>query len=287
MNYFTYEMSGHLIVSDEDAAEFLQSQFSANLRPLKPGQAVYGLWLDVKGKIVADSWVLCEGPERFRLFSEHCPASTIAEKLERHIIADDVVIEVLPPAPSVALIGEGAGAAREGASALACLPGRRAVMPSVECVFESAPARAGFVQSLKGESISEARLHALRIEAGVPLVPQEAGPGELPGEVGLDRDAVDFTKGCFLGQEVVARMHNVGKPTRSLYLVRGSGGLPKCPAEITNTESKVVGELRSAYKDNDGWRGVALLKMRALTAASEIRLGEQTIVVLSEYARKS
>ena len=49
MVYFSYEMSGHLIVSGEDAADFLQSQFSADLGHLRPGQAVYGLWLDVRG----------------------------------------------------------------------------------------------------------------------------------------------------------------------------------------------------------------------------------------------
>jgi glycine cleavage system aminomethyltransferase T len=58
-------------VSGEDAADFLQSQFSNDLRPFSSGQCTYGLWLDVKGKIVADSWIYCEGEEHFLVFGEN------------------------------------------------------------------------------------------------------------------------------------------------------------------------------------------------------------------------
>lgn len=285
MVYFSYEMSGHLIVSGEDAADFLQSQFSADLGHLRPGQAVYGLWLDVRGRIVADSWVFCQAQERFHLFSEHGSASTIAAKLERHIVADEVIIAIQSEAPAVALIDERAEARANEAGAFACLPGRRGRTPSAECIFQSVAGRDAFVNSLGSEAISEAQLHAFRLEAGVPLVPQEAGPGELPGEVGLDHDAVDFQKGCFLGQEVVARMRNVGKPTRGLYLVRSGDSPPSCPADITSREGKTIGELRSVHVEENGWRGVALLKIRALEAASGIFVNGQELVVINEYTQ--
>ena len=93
---YPYQMSAHLEVRGEDAADFLQSQFSNDLRPFYEGQCTYGLWLDVKGKLVADSWVLCEGEEQFRIFSECCRSEHIQQKLEHHIIADDVEDEFLP-----------------------------------------------------------------------------------------------------------------------------------------------------------------------------------------------
>jgi folate-binding protein YgfZ len=262
LEFFVYQMRAHLLVTGEDAPDFLQSQFSRDLRSLEPGYGVYGLWLDVKGKIVADSWVWREGPETFRIFSEHSAASGIVKKLERHIIADDVEIEVVEPTPALALVGEAVAQWRDGFSGLALLPGRRAQVASCECLFRTAEERDAVLAEFRGEPLSEPELHALRLEAGIPLVPQEAGPGELPGEAGLDEDAVDFDKGCFLGQEVVARMHNLGKSTRALYRVAGEGAQPVVPRPLEDETGKVIGELRSTSPRDDGWEGVALLKIR-------------------------
>ena len=113
---YNYTVGARLRVSDEDAADFLQSQFSQELRPFEAGQCTYGLWLDVKGKVIADSWVLCEGPEAFWVLSEHAIASELQAKLERHIIADDVCIEVSPARSACALIGTDAAALLEAAT---------------------------------------------------------------------------------------------------------------------------------------------------------------------------
>ncbi|MFP4260401.1 MAG: YgfZ/GcvT domain-containing protein [Opitutales bacterium] len=260
--FFIYQMRAHLLVTGGDAPDFLQSQFSRDLRSLEPGHGVYGLWLDVKGKIVADSWVWLEGPETFRIFSEHSAASGIVEKLERHIIADDVEIEVVEPTPALALVGVEAAQLQGSYSGLALLPGRRARVASCECLFRTVEERDAMIAELGGEPLTGPGLHALRLDAGIPLVPQEAGPGELPGEAGLDKDAVDFDKGCFLGQEVVARMHNLGKSTRALYRVTGDGVPPVVPQPLETETGKTVGELRSTSPRDAGWEGVALLKIR-------------------------
>lgn len=279
---YPYQMSAHLVVSGEDAADFLQSQFSRDLRPFAQPHAVYGLWLDVKGKVVADSWVLCLGPESFHLFSEHGAPGDLAAKLEHHIVADEVIIQVAPPAPALAVIGCGAADLGPDFPGFALLPGRRACAPSVEAVFESLRARDEYAGLLDGETLSEEALQGLRLEAGVPLIPQEVGPGELPGEAGLDRDAVDFNKGCFLGQEVVARMRHVGKPTRGLYLLGGDGAPPTCPTSLS-VGDRVVGELRSAYTDGARWRGVALLKLRHVTDAVELALPGRTARIVAPF----
>ena len=82
-----------LYAHGEDAADFLQSQFSNELRPFAVGRCTYGLWLDVKGKVQADAWVLQTGKESFRILSEHCSGAIIRSHLERHIVADDVEID--------------------------------------------------------------------------------------------------------------------------------------------------------------------------------------------------
>src|SRR5688572_7390567 len=83
-----------LHVTGEDAANFLQGQFTNDLRMLENSPTVYGLWLSVKGKVLADSFVLRAGNRNeFWIGSYFSPATVIRERLESHVIADDVAIE--------------------------------------------------------------------------------------------------------------------------------------------------------------------------------------------------
>ena len=262
MNIHLYSLKGALRVTDEDSADFLQSQFSNDLRPFDVGQATYGLWLDVKGKVIADSFVVCCAEEEFLVLSEHSPSETIQQKLEQHIIADDVEVESLDGVSGLSIIGGGAEAHLGSSEALAAFAGRRSVEPSVELIFESESSRDDYVSELGLSSLSSELLHSKRIRAGYPQIPVEIGAFDLPGEGGLENSAISFTKGCFLGQEVVARMHNLGKATRMLYHVEGKGMLPNCPTALLTNEGKTAGELRSGYASDKGWFGVALIKIR-------------------------
>jgi folate-binding protein YgfZ len=275
---YEYTPAGHLLVTDEDAADFLQSQFSNELRPFEYGRCTYGLWLDLKGKVIADSVIFCEGGERFRIMSEYSNSTTIAQKLDQHIIADDVVIDHMPLGGAIALIGMGAIAILDALGYLipesatfvhqdgvrvSC--GRRSQEVSFELWSDSAAKLADLKVRLVQMGVmfaSYERVQIIRIAAGVPSVPVEIGPQDLPGEGGLVGDGVSLTKGCFLGQEVVARMHNVGRSQRALFSVSGSGTPPVCPIVVYNSDSKKIGELRSAFSVDHGWQGVALLKDR-------------------------
>lgn len=288
---YIYEPKAYLRVSDEDSADFLQSQFSNDLSPFAEQQCTYGLWLDVKGKVVADSWVICEGEGSFRLISEHCEAAVIQDKLERHIIADDVEIEVLPTPKALRLAGAGVDVALRALNlnvpavgeslvvgACRCFLGRGAAGVSVELVFSELAAFEQAVKTLKAMEIvfldaGAASLAAMR--GRVPQVPEQLGPSDLPGEGRVEAEAISFTKGCFLGQEVVARMHHVGQPRRGLYLVAGSGALPEVPSSIVDASGKSAGELRAVAAEANGrWLGVAMLKIRVVSVSDlKLRLG--------------
>jgi folate-binding protein YgfZ len=288
-SYYEYKLAAHFLVTDEDAADFLQSQFTNDLRPFEAGRSTYGLWLDVKGKVIADSVVLCEGGERFRVLSELCPGEQIAAHLERHIIADDVAIEhcdpgfvfELPPAGVQALGCEFPACGRfvrvEDGILYSSRSGRYHLTAASEASREAIH---GKLSASGWTALSRAERGLARIAAGIPLVPMEVGHTDLPGEGELERDAVSFTKGCYLGQEVVARMHNIGKPQRRLFIVQGSGAAPEPPLEGHNTEGKQLGELRSAYPHADGWSGVALLKTRFTEVGAQLRVGSDTLSVL-------
>lgn len=275
---YEYKPAAHLLATDEDAADFLQSQFSNDLRPFTSGGCTYGLWLDVKGKVIADSFVLCEAETQFRILSEHSKAATISEMLERHIIADDVVIECLSEGSSIAVVGDESAAVLQSLAlqtpdvgtfaqmnGLCVYRGRRLLEPNFEIWSDSAEMISDLRERLIKvgvEFISAQQIELMRLEAGIPSIPKEIGPSDLPGEGALIDKGVSLSKGCYLGQEVVARMHNVGRAQRALFLLSGLGEAPDSPVSLYNNESRKLGELRSAFSSGEGWQGVALLKTR-------------------------
>lgn len=296
---YKYSMRAHLLVSDEDAADFLQSQFTNELRPFEAGRYSYGLWLDVKGKVLGDSVVLCEDAQRFRVLSPSSQGQVIADKLQQHIIADDVEVELQPDCAAYALIGDATAGVLEGLGIPVPEPGhfveqagvliycgRRSTCPAYELVCLSRAAADALDERLSQSElcwVDESRAQLERLAGGYPLVPQEIGPADLPGEGGLEQDAISFTKGCYLGQEVVARMHNVGSPQRGLFLLDGSGAVPELPLTLYNADEKAVGELRSAYAVGTGWRGVAILKTRFVGLGDVLHHAAGTARVLRAF----
>ncbi len=92
--FFCWRPAAWLRVAGPDAPSFLQGQFTNDLRALEKQAAVYGLWLSVKAKVLADSFVLRGAEENeFWIGSYFSPAAVIRERLESHVIADDVTVE--------------------------------------------------------------------------------------------------------------------------------------------------------------------------------------------------
>jgi folate-binding protein YgfZ len=278
--YFTYRPAALLEVSDEDAADFLQSQFSNDLRPFAADRCVYGLWLNVKGRVVADSTVLCLGEECFHLLSAHCAGESIQAHLERHVVADDVIIRALPAGRVFELDAGALGVleldALQAGQHAAVTWGRLWTVDGVS--HQLLTEKDGLSEDL-GQRLGAAGYEPLspqaharrRLEQGRPEVPLELGPGDLPGEAGMVGHGVSLHKGCFLGQEVVARMHNVGRAQRQLFRVEGQGDCPQLGAEVVTAEGKSVGSLRSLYDAGNDWFGVAMLKLRYLDPGAELR----------------
>lgn len=294
---YLYRPAANLHVEGEDAADFLQSQFSNDLRPFRAGACTYGLWLDVKGKVRADAWVLQLGEESFRIVSEHCRAKEIREHLEHHIVADDVDISEGDPLYGLSLFGSGAPEALqlpgllppeaghfcEGECVFA-FPGRRSADSGYELLFSGEDGLSGARDQFEQagiEFVSENRIQSERLDAGVPAVPVELGPEDLPGEAAMVGDAVSLSKGCFLGQEVVARMHNVGRARRGLFIFSGTGPVPSVPAGITDATGAAAGILRSVYSlSSGGWQGVVMLKLKALESTSAFSLNGNPVTML-------
>lgn len=280
MNFSTYpaifewKPAAWLRVTGEDAASFLQGQFTNDLRGMPLGGAVYGLWLTLKGKVLADSFVVrggegaSDGAESFWIGSYFSPAAVIKERLEAYVIADDVVIEDFTSEwAGVTVLGESVTAPL----GVVVFPGRRAKTASVEWVFPVGrrdEVRAGLAGRAElGLEAMEQR----RIEAGVPAVPADIGPGDLPGEGALESVAISYTKGCYLGQEVMARLKSMGQVRRRLLRVAGDGEPPGALPTALLVDGKKVGEVRSAVRDGaGGWMGLAMLSLIQVKAGATL-----------------
>jgi len=100
-------------------------------------------------------------------------------------------------------------------------------------------------------TVADEELELLRIKAGTPRFGREIDDRVLPAEAGLDARAIDFEKGCYPGQEPIARQHYRGRVNRSLRVLAIEGtDLPEYDAELTY-EGKAVGRVTSAARDGD------------------------------------
>jgi folate-binding protein YgfZ len=273
---FKYRPMAVLKVTGEDAFTFLQGQFTQDLRPARDeARAAYGLWLNQKGKVLADSFLLRYGAD-WLCVSLFSAAETIRERLETYIIADDVMIEDMTAQwAGTAMFGPGAvefieenvGGRPLGTGLVATtkygfiFPGRRVAEPNWEWLY---PVGGDETAMQFDEQIGFAESERLRIEALIPSVPRDVGPEDLPNEGGLDHDAISYTKGCYLGQEVMARLKTMGQVRRRLMRLSGRMAPPEILPAPLFADGKRIGELRSAASVKDGFVGLAMISLLGL-----------------------
>jgi folate-binding protein YgfZ len=278
-----------LRVTGDDAAVFLQGQCTQDVHKMKPGEARWALWLTTKGRVIGESLILRAEGGVWWLWSAHTEGAALKARLEDFIIADDVVVEDLGAEggwEQVTLAGEAAEAwLRAEAGGVAppaegawlewgggvLLAGRRGVArvwdwlrPVAAGGGAAEPANAGL------GALDEGALVRARLAAGVPAIPGEFGPADLPQEAGLEAVAISFNKGCYLGQEVMARLHAMGQVRRRLVRVTGDGAAPAAGAGLqAGATGKRVGEVRAAVDyGSGGWLGLAMVNLLGLDAGT-------------------
>ena len=210
---------GYVAVEGLEAADFLERMLSNEVASLEPGEARQALLLTPKGRIVAPLRVVRELAERFLLITEAGLAETVATALLRARFAAKCEIEVKPYRGYLQL-GPGEGVRNDDYGIEA---------------YES--------WSEEEREVSDpGELEALRIEAGTPVWGRELDDSILPAEAGLEATHISFTKGCYPGQEPVARLHHRGHPNRGLRVL----DLDAQPGDELVYEGKVVGRVTSA-----------------------------------------
>jgi folate-binding protein YgfZ len=282
-DFYRWKPAAALRISGEDSPSFLQGQFTNDLHKQGMGGAVYGLWLNQKGKVLADSFVLQIAAQEFWVVSYFSPAAVIRERLEAYVIADDVVIEDRTDGMAgLTVFGPAAPADALPAGARS-FPGRRTREPHTEVIFPVGAEAATSPSLASVTSLSPVEMERRRIMAGIPAVPADIGPADLPNEGGLETEAISYTKGCYLGQEVMARLKSMGKVRRQLLRVRGEEPLPVLPAPLFQAGRK-VGEVRSAMTEGAGWLGLAMISLLQVRRTDGLALAAEGVptVVFSE-----
>jgi folate-binding protein YgfZ len=226
-------------ITGEDAAAFLQGQCTADLRGVALADA---LWLNRKGRVLAHTVVSKEADGSFLLLCPHLLAEALIAVVTANVIADDVVAND-ETARWQRYVAWGAEPALADAR---LFPTRRFGVAAWDVLT---PAGSAAPVELGGL----AELESARIAAGVPSVPADCGANEFPQECGLDA-WVSCTKGCYLGQEVMARIQSMGSLRRILRRVFGPVVVGQ---EFKTPEGKNAGVVRSAA----GAVGLALVSV--------------------------
>jgi tRNA-modifying protein YgfZ len=228
----------YVSVIGPDAASYLNRMVSNEVEELDVGASGEALLLTPKARIVAPVVVVRRAHDDFLLLTEPEAGERLARELLRARFAAKCAIE-REEHRSVVVVG----AAEDGVvdhHGLA-VPNRDYGVPAVELLDADAPEDA--------LPIAEAELERLRILARTPRLGRELDDRVMPAEAGLVERAISFTKGCYPGQEPVARLHYRGHPNRGLRVVAMEGSdLPVYDAELA-LDGKAVGRVTSAAPD--------------------------------------
>ncbi|WP_320669605.1 CAF17-like 4Fe-4S cluster assembly/insertion protein YgfZ [Patulibacter defluvii] len=267
--------AGKLSLTGTEAAGFLTGQVTADIEAIAPGHGSYAALLTPKGKIVCDLRVLNLDGELF-LLCERVGLQSLFDQLRRHLIGFDAELHKQTLQRSLlSLIGPGAGALLGDAAAglgpaehdhVAAEIGGRPVrlVRTAEGVDLLAAAEDGAaVLSALREAgavpVPEAAAEIVRVRAGRPRLGQEMDDGVMPAEVGIVDRAVSFTKGCYVGQETVARLHWRGRPNRHLRGLRLERSVP--PGTVLVADGREIGRVTTSVRSPvDGPIALALVR---------------------------
>jgi tRNA-modifying protein YgfZ len=243
---------GMFVVRGAEAGDFLQGQVSNDVEGLAPGQGCYATILNHKGKLRTDLRVL-RGADYFWLDTEAIGTAVVRHMLETYTVgrdvqweevgdshailslvgpAADLLVDPPPPPDEHSFVDTGAGL---------CV--RTDLGVDLLCSSDGAEELRA---DLDVEEVSEEVVECLRIESGRPRLGLDMDAETIPQEAGINERAVDFEKGCYVGQETVARLHYKGKPNRHLRGLRLSPpgeGTPPATGDELRLGDRVVGRL--------------------------------------------
>jgi tRNA-modifying protein YgfZ len=297
---------GKLALNGPDAKSFLAGQVTNDTEALQPGDGCYAAFLTHKGKMLGDMRVLAVGadpgstPSELLLDTERVALQALFDMIRRFKIGYDV--ELHKRTLECALLSLVGPASREVATRAsghdelpehehAHTPARIADLEvrligtdesgvDVLCDAADREAVGEALVAAGAHLVSEAAAEIVRVERGRPRYGVDLDDTTIPQEAGLNERAVSFTKGCYVGQETVARLYYRGKPNRHLRGLRFSA--PAAAGEELRLGERVVGHIgSSALSPALGPIGLALVRREA-EPGTTVSVGEHSTAEVVE-----
>jgi len=265
---------GRIVVSGADRASYLQGLLTNDIAALTPGTGCYAAYLTAQGRMIADMYAYELG-DVILLTLDRAVKDAVMAKLDQFIFSEDVQLgDVTDTFAQIAVVGPEAASAASAAlggvdgAILAALPehgnlraasnhGAAIVArvtdagePGFDLYVERAQA-AGVRSALISAGVpemDEAASEALRIEAGVPKFHRDMDEETIPLEAGIEDRAISFTKGCYVGQEIVIRVlhRGHGRVARRLVGIALSGAQAPARGARIRSGDREIGEVTSS-----------------------------------------
>lgn len=267
---------GKLRFTGPQRAWFLHQIMTQAFEDIAPGEARDTAMITAHGRMLGYLEVVATDDALLAHF-EPSLLATLPDEIRRYVFATRVEIEDVSADTGLVLVaGEGW---ERAASAVAGAVTHPTSSLGVSAAYLWLPVSevAGAIAALEGAgagAASEDELEALRIARGVPRWGYEMDLKTIPQEAGIETRAVHFDKGCYVGQEAMAKIHFRGKVNRRLALIQADGGFER-GAEVV-AEGTTVGKVTSVA----GTRGLALVK-HTVTADTPVHVGDAPAKVVS------
>jgi tRNA-modifying protein YgfZ len=277
---------GKLALTGSQAKELVSGQVSNDIEALAPGKGCYAALLTNKGKMLADLRALDTGSELW-LDTERVALQALFDSLRRGAVGWDAQLHKRTLEQALlSLVGPGAAESvggpvgAEHANRRAQLGGADVLLVATDlgvdvvCAAEDADRVRG---ALDVPEVPEAAAEVVRVESGRPRYGVDLDDATIPQEAGLNERAVSFTKGCYVGQETVARLHYRGKPNRQLRGLRLS--TPVASGTPLVLGEREVGRVASSVvSPRHGAIALALVRREA-GVGDELAAGDASAVV--------
>jgi folate-binding protein YgfZ len=283
---------GKLALTGPQAKELLSGQVTNDIEALTAGSGCFAALLTNKGKMLADLRVIDTGAELW-LDTERVALQALFDNLRRGAVGwqaelhkrtlQQALLSLVGPHAAQAVGGE---VGPEHANRAAQLGGADVLLIATDlgidvvCAAEDAERVRG---SLGVPVVPEAAAEVVRVESGRPRYGVDLDEGTIPQEAGLNERAVSFTKGCYVGQETVARLHYRGKPNRHLRGLRFSDAVATgTPLVLAEREVGRVGS--SVISPRLGPIGLALVRREAAVGDELVAGGTRAVVAELPFA---
>lgn len=275
--------SDFITVAGADRLDFVHGLVTADVKGLADGSGTGSLLLNHRGHALAQLTVL-RLPGLLLLAVEDGLADFVFAELDRHIIFDQVELSRTDSGFSQLTVQADAGQLQPAleqlsgdADWLGSAPARRSLSGGADVFFHAGAADAdALLGQLGSRALGPDELERERVAAAVPRAALDAGEGVLPQEAGLEH-LISYRKGCYLGQEIMARIEARGSLRRGLQQVQLAAE-PGSERDIM-LDGRRVGRLGTVLRDEAaGWSGLAVLRLD-LPADAELQVGNVSLKV--------